>query len=200
MRSRRKTLAIDIDGVLAQFVPVYAALCSRHTGLQVPDVAHEWNWVRAAGVTEEQEAEVWRYIDANPAFWSMLPEEAGCREVLSLLDAASSYHAIYFLTHRPMSAKYWTEQWLKERGMETPTVVLTSEKGKVAHALNVDVAIDDKPSNCLDLYRHLTHEARVYMLAKPWNVPHQEEWGHEKPPQDGGIRVVNEVMAALEGL
>mgnify|MGYP003332498998 CR=1 FL=1 len=45
-----------------------------------------------------------------------------------------------------------TQRWLERHGFELPSVfVLRGSRGKAAAALHVDVVIDDRPDNCLDV-------------------------------------------------
>jgi len=182
----RRTLAIHVDGVLADFTSAYARLCTAASGKKVSALATSWNWVRGEGVTYEQEEAVWRGIEADPAWWTGLQPLPGAGDFLSRLNELDAFHTIYFLTQRPVAAKFYTERWLESWGMLTPTVLMTAQKGKVCAALGVDRAIDDKPEHCLDIYRHLPKEAMVCLMGQPWNDWAQNEWAEEY-----GVKVVH---------
>lgn len=192
---------VDVDGGLAAFVPAYADLASRLTGKEVPREATRWDWTDEA-LTPEETQEVWKYIGTHPSWWhTHLSEEVGALDALQVLNALSTTHNIFFVTNRPHNAKSWTEAWLQDRGYTLPTVITVrrGNKGKVCQGLDADLAIDDRPENCLELYRHLPMEARVYLLARPWNTHFQGEWGGEKPDRDGGIRVTTSLLELLQG-
>ena len=61
-----------------------------------------------------------------------------------------------FITSRPSSAgrtvQRQSQRWLQRMGFPLPSVyVVHGSRGAVAQALNLDVVIDDRPDNCLDV-------------------------------------------------
>lgn len=63
---------------------------------------------------------------------------------------------IIFLTRRPESAgatsQLQTQRWLESKGFKLPSVfVVQGSRGRIAAALGLDVVIDDRPENCLDV-------------------------------------------------
>jgi uncharacterized HAD superfamily protein len=182
----RVTIGLDIDGIFADFVTAYARVCSLAVGRVISTDARCWDWVEQEGVTPEEVAKVWAGIFADPYFWACLPPLPGAEEALRYLDYRHADHSMYFLTHRPANAKFYTEQWLRDHGFEHPTVLLTPEKGKVASALKFDVFLDDKPENVSEVYRSLPPEARCYLMAAPYNTPFQDRWR-----EGDGIKVID---------
>src|SRR5439155_16592344 len=70
--------------------------------------------------------------------------------------AAERRWEIIFLTRRPESAgataQVQTQRWLQSKGFTLPSVfVVHGSRGRIAAALDLDVVIDDRPENCLDV-------------------------------------------------
>ena len=63
---------------------------------------------------------------------------------------------VLFLTRRPDTAgdpvQVQSQRWLRAHGFELPSVCVVSEsRGKIAASLSLDVVIDDRPDNCVDV-------------------------------------------------
>ena len=99
---------------------------------------------------------LWDHVASIENFWMSLGEvEPGA---IARLAAAARTHRweVIFLTQRPPSAGETTQvqsqRWLQSHGFELPSVmVMRGSRGKVAEALALDVVIDDRPENCLDV-------------------------------------------------
>ena len=51
-----------------------------------------------------------------------------------------------------MTAQLQTQRWLQSRGFELPSVyVVQGSRGRIAAALALDIVVDDRPENCLDV-------------------------------------------------
>jgi hypothetical protein len=136
-------IAFDLDGVLADMesalVP-YAAQPTPSTG----------------SLTARQQRRLWRHVESIPDFWLTLEElEPGIVARLSAVARQRQWEVI-FLTTRPATAgatvQLQTQRWLESKGYELPSVfVVRGSRGKVAAALELDVVVDDRPENCLDV-------------------------------------------------
>lgn len=192
-----KRLAIDLDGVLANFTDAYAKLLTSETGIMFPKATLEWPpvwaWDRAAGVTPEQEANVWQgqILDPKTKFWQQLAPLPGAIPVIRRLNTLAKHgHDVYFLTHRMgVSAKHQTESWLYEHGMDYPTAVLVEQKLPVLLALQVDAFIDDKESTIQSVQ---DAPFRVYIQDAPYN----RAYTHPKVTRVTGVQE----MLEKEGL
>ena len=76
---------------------------------------------------------------------------------------------VIFITQRPSSAgdttQLQTQRWLVAHGFDLPSVyVIKGTRGKVAEALSLDIVVDDRPENCLDV--KLESRARAILV---WN-------------------------------
>jgi hypothetical protein len=89
-------------------------------------------------------------------FWETLNEiEPGIIARLAEVALACRWEVI-FVTQRPPSAgdtcQVQTQRWLAKHGFALPSVfVLRGSRGKLAAALDLDVVVDDRPENCLDV-------------------------------------------------
>lgn len=99
---------------------------------------------------------LWAHVRQTENFWAALHEiEPGA--VRQLADAANRHRwEVLFLTQRPpcagATAQVQSQRWLHANGFEWPSVfVMSGSRGKVADALALDVVLDDRPENCLDV-------------------------------------------------
>jgi hypothetical protein len=99
---------------------------------------------------------LWQHVASVENFWTSLGEvEPGAVARLAMLARQHRWEVL-FLTQRPDSAgdttQVQSQWWLKAHGFELPSVmVMRGSRGKVAAALALDVVIDDRPENCLDV-------------------------------------------------
>jgi hypothetical protein len=107
-------------------------------------------------LTSRQERLLWGEVKQIQNFWETLDEtEPGIIARLAELADARRWEVI-FLTSRPASAgeivQVQSQRWLRKRGFEMPSLfVVSTSRGKIASALELDVVVDDRPENCLDI-------------------------------------------------
>jgi hypothetical protein len=167
-------VGFDLDGVLAD---LNAALVRQarltfpdtelHTTPQVvdasppsdaPDADREPGEVSPSSLalTSRQERQLWAEIKRTPNFWESLDEtEPGIVKRLADTARAERWEVI-FLTSRPKSdgdiVQIQSQRWLRAKGFEMPSVfVVATSRGKIAASLELDVVVDDRPENCLDI-------------------------------------------------
>ena len=142
-------IGLDLDGVFADFNSSFHTLLCRTCGDRFPadhepDKPPVWEWPRYFGYSEEAEAKAWKIAWDSGDFWYRLHTYPGEDKTLETLEAVSDEHDIYFITNRKGSkTKSQTEQWLLERGVMFPTVLLAKQKEPIIAALKLDVYIDD---------------------------------------------------------
>jgi len=107
-------------------------------------------------MTSRQQRKLWRHVEAIENFWQTLDEiEPGI--IMKLAAAATARRwDIIFLTKRPetagLTAQLQTQHWLRSKGFPLPSVfVVQGSRGRIAHALDLDIVVDDRPENCLDV-------------------------------------------------
>lgn len=172
-------VGLDIDGVLADFNQAYVATVIDVTGKDLFPGPYgtfditTWNYPESYGYTATEVSKVWALIKESEGFWvNLRPYKEVQRIYQRLYDitCGAELHDVYFITSRPgKSSKIQTEAWLAG-GMQIqiPTVLISSDKGACARALNLDLYIDDRTENCADVVA-LSPRTRCFMLARTWN-------------------------------
>jgi hypothetical protein len=107
-------------------------------------------------LTLRQERQLWKHVATLDGFWESLDEiEPG--SVARLAAAARDRRwEVLFLTKRPegtgFTSQVQSQRWLAAHGFDLPSVfVLQGSRGRVASALGLDVVVDDRPENCVDV-------------------------------------------------
>ena len=107
-------------------------------------------------MTTRQERRLWRHVGSIESFWESLGEiEPGA--VARVASAARDRRwEVIFLTKRPNSAgataQVQSQRWLEAKGFTLPSVyVVQGSRGRIAAALGLDIVVDDRPENCLDV-------------------------------------------------
>ena len=112
--------------------------------------------VKTLNMTAREERHLWQHVQALENFWQTLDElEPGLIARLSALAAERRWEVI-FLTKRPetagATAQVQTQCWLESKGFALPSVyVVQGSRGSIAAALGLDIVVDDRPENCLDV-------------------------------------------------
>ncbi|MGE5358191.1 MAG: hypothetical protein ACM3NQ_04175 [Bacteroidales bacterium] len=110
---------------------------------------------------------LWQSVLDTENFWETLNEtEPGIVARLAVLALERRWEVI-FITQRPPSAgdtcQLQSQRWLVRHGFALPSVyVLRGSRGKVATALDLDVVVDDRPDNCLDVV--VESKARAFLV------------------------------------
>lgn len=168
-------IGVDVDGVLADFNSAYIDLCIRLSGRDLfpprPFDIPCWNYPEHYGYTTDEVKAVWAHIKADAHFWAKLPQYSTTAADLDYLYLRErDGDDIYFVTARPgIETKYQTEGWIECRSWFTkPTVLISSAKGLIAKALELDVYIDDRAENWQDV-RQTRPETKTLLMDRPWN-------------------------------
>lgn len=167
-------LGFDLDGVLADLNATLVREAMRlFPGLEIRQGADQ-SVVPAAvepdaeggdptetspsslALTRRQERQLWDSVKRIENFWETLDEtEPGIIRRLSETAHARRWE-VMFLTSRPRTAgdvvQVQSQRWLRRLGFEYPSLfVVSSSRGKIASSLELDVVVDDRPENCLDI-------------------------------------------------
>ena len=166
-------IGIDLDGVLADmnaaldhhadqlFGPAPSAPDPRRDaeaqGSVAPEAVSGKTPLRLRRrLTERQHRRLWRRVRGIDGFWEHLEEtEPGVVSRLSALATERRWEII-FLTKRPTTAgatsQIQSQRWLASKGFPLPSVfVVTGSRGLIAAALALDIVVDDRPENCVDV-------------------------------------------------
>jgi hypothetical protein len=120
-------------------------------------------------LTDRQRRQLWRHIATVENFWASLQEiERGSVGKLAALADEHRWETI-FLTKRPATAgataQVQTQRWLESKGFPLPSVyVVQGSRGRIATALALDVVVDDRPENCLDVV--VDSRARAVLVCR----------------------------------
>jgi hypothetical protein len=148
-------------------------------------------------MTARQGRRLWRHVDSIDGFWESLTEiEPGAVARLAALTAKRRWEVI-FLTKRPQTAgataQVQSQRWLEGRGFPLPSVfVVHGSRGRVADSLGLDVVVDDRPENCLDVV--LDSRARAMLV---WRRDEHELPDAARRPGLDLVRSVDECLAIL---
>jgi hypothetical protein len=159
-------VAFDLDGTLAD---MHAAMARVATDLfgsgepdpdgpSDPDLAGDAELPSLAdlNLTSRQLSRLWAEVRRIDNFWTTLPEtEPGIVSRIAQAAAIRRWDVI-FITTRPSTAgdttQLQSQRWLAAHGFALPSCyVVHGSRGKVAEALSLDVVVDDRPENCLDV-------------------------------------------------
>lgn len=179
-------IGIDIDGVLADFVPDYqrlhVKLTGRDTFVEGDNIdPPTWHWPALRGYTPAETSTVWATIMADPNFWKRLVPMRHNIDSLSRVyrGLGEAGHEVYFVTTRiGILAKQQTEMWLRQWvvGFGAPggpevTVLIArfGQKGLIAKGLGLDCFIDDNYDNCVEVVRD-SPATRTYLLNRRYNA------------------------------
>jgi len=208
-------IGFDLDGVLADLhtpfvqtaIKLFPNLDARAVGAadigaSPPDETHEPPADAPAPPSDvvldrEQTRAVWRVLTGTNDFWAGLQEiEPGAIARLAQLADARRWEII-FLTSRPKSAgrtvQRQSQQWLDRHGFPHPSLyVVHSSRGRIADALHLDVVVDDRPDNCLDVVLESKAGAVLVWRGPQSTVP--------SSARRLGIAVVSTVGACLDAL
>jgi hypothetical protein len=146
-------------------------------------------------MTARQQRRLWRHVESIENFWEGLNElEPGVIPQLATL-AADRRWEIIFLTKRPetvgSTAQVQTQRWLQAKGFPLPSVfVVQGSRGRIAASLGLDIVVDDRPENCLDVVAD--SKARAILV---WRA---DESQRPASAQRLGIGVVSSVANCLD--
>ena len=155
-------IAFDLDGVLADMDGELARRARKLFGTAEPVPAGKRTSVDPGvpptrlKLSAYQLRRLWQQVQAVENFWGTLREiEPGAVARLSAVAAERRWEVI-FLTSRPQSAgeiaQVQTQRWLESKGFSLPSVfVVQGSRGRIASALALDVVVDDRLDNCLDV-------------------------------------------------
>jgi hypothetical protein len=148
-------------------------------------------------LTQRQHRRLWNHVATIEEFWEGLKElEPGVIARLAKVATERRWELI-FLTKRPegagRTAQQQTQRWLQSKGYVLPSVfVVQASRGLIATALELDVVIDDRPENCLDVV--MDSKARAILVCRddPTELP--------TATQSLGITIVSSTNECLDVL
>jgi hypothetical protein len=127
-------------------------------------------------ITSRQLRQLWEHVAKIENFWTTLREiEPGSVAKLATMRNTHRFEVI-FVTQRPDTqgeiTQLQTQRWLEAHGFELPSVfVLQGSRGKAAAALGLDVVLDDRPENCLEVVTESKAKPLLIWRDPPDTVP-----------------------------
>ncbi len=184
-------IGVDVDGVIADYITAYRQLVIETSGRDVfKGEWASWDYELDCGYTRDERKVALAARNSDASFWNNLPNYAWTDAAMkSLGELWQDDHDIYFITDRKgVNPKNQTEMWLDAFNTVPPTVLISAEKGLCCKALDLDLYIDDKNENCLDV-KARSPKTLCVMLTQPWNQN-----------QDGIPRIghINEFFATIQ--
>jgi hypothetical protein len=149
----RRLQARPADGAAAVETPVDAGA---DAGAPVEPAADGVPPLLKLNMTPRQQRKLWAHVEAIENFWTTLAElEPGATARLAAMASEKRWEII-FLTKRPQTlgatAQVQSQRWLESKGFPLPSVyVVQGSRGRIAAALGLDIVVDDRPENCLDV-------------------------------------------------
>src|SRR3954462_7768940 len=211
-------LAFDLDGTVADMHSALAREARRlFPGIDpdavpnstpasgdpsaAPDRPREGGWTLAIGQrSSRQRRELWKTVCDQENWWETLAEiEPGALARLYRLVRDRRWE-LMFVTSRPETrgdtAQLQSYRWLAAQGYETPSIfVVHGSRGKIASARALDVLVDDRPENCLDVAIDSTARAILVWRGDEGKVP-----GSARQLGIGSVTSVGECLDILESL
>jgi uncharacterized HAD superfamily protein len=138
-------VALDIDGVLADFVTPFVRVLETRAGNGIIDLQSitDPNFSNHPFLSKEIVSECIVKVSNDPGFWEQLEPET------------------YDIGHV-------TCEWLKKYGIAHPVVYFTqSHKSELIAKLGIDLFVDDRHENCLDVAENT--DAVVLMPHRSYN-------------------------------
>jgi hypothetical protein len=153
-------VACDLDGTLADMPAALRRESQRIFGRNV----------------DGHNRELWAHVARIEDFWCSVNEiEPGA--VARLAQAATAHRwDVIFLSQRPSTsgstAQVQTQRWLEAHGFVLPSVyIVNGSRGRIADALALDVVIDDRPANCLDVATESSARPLLVWRGRPEVAP-----------------------------
>lgn len=160
-------IGLDVDGVLADFCRAYREIAHSLHGVPVHGSGAQLTW-HPADLTEAQDAEVWRAIEASDSFWRNLDPVITHGDILDLraIERAGVADFVY-VTARHRWARSQTLVWLARHGLPAGRLHMTGDKAPVlAKYPGLVGFLDDSPHGVATLH---AAGAPVYVRDWPYN-------------------------------
>jgi hypothetical protein len=185
-------VGFDMDGVIANFNKTFRETAAKIEGL--PD-SGERSEPGARALAADAMKRVWDHISRTAQWWLQLePYEPDQIQRLYRISRERRWE-VYFMTTRPSSAgettQFQTQWWLETHGFPLPAVLtVPGSRGDAANALKLDIAVDDRLTNCVDIIA--ASRTKGILLLRKDDATVREQ------AQARGIGVVTTLAAAID--
>lgn len=177
-------VGFDVDGVVANFNKTF-----RDTAKQVEGAS--------GALAADAMKRVWDHISRTPQWWLQLDAYEPQQIVRLYRVSRERRWEVYFMTTRPSSAgettQFQTQWWLESHGFALPAVLtVPGSRGDAANALKLDIAVDDRLTNCVDIIAASRSKA-VLLQRNEDQTPREQALAR-------GIAVVSTLEAAIDAV
>ena len=166
-------VGLDIDGVVADFLPCFLQILEKKVGCGPigVDTITDMSFKSHPHLSEKIVEECMVTASYDPQLWYNLPPLISPQE-WQALDRLSCEGRLVFITHRYERETYDINRvscdWLKSHGVSKPVVHFTQEpKADLVKRLGVNLFVDDRHENCQDVAEKT--EAVVLMPHRLYN-------------------------------
>lgn len=161
----RPLVLLDVDGVLAQFMPAALAMINDLLGASyvIEDVT-EFSFAHALKLTPEQAAAVKRMIGSSARLADRLQVYPGARDGVHRLREVAEIHIVTSSWDSNETWEFDRKKWLR-RNFDIGHHDITFTAAK--HLVRGDVLVDDKTSTCEEW-----RAAWPAGVTVRWNTPH----------------------------
>jgi hypothetical protein len=187
-------VGFDVDGVIANFNKTFRDTAA---GIEGGAASHNRSDPAERALAADAMKRVWDHISRTSQWWLQL--EAYEPEQIQRLYRTSRERRweVYFMTTRPSSAgettQFQTQWWLESKGFPLPSVLtVPGSRGDAANALKLDIAVDDRLTNCIDIVAASRAKA-VLLLRRDDPTVRDQALAR-------GIGVVNTLAGALDAI
>jgi hypothetical protein len=186
-------VGLDVDGVVADFRRAFREAGQRFASSAPPPdegSGHE-------RMNQREVKRTWDAISRTPQWWLGLePYEPGEIDRVYRLSRERRWE-VYFLTTRPPSAgetpQFQTQWWLEQQGFKLPSVItVPGSRGELANALRLDVIVDDRLQNCMEVIA--ASQTKAIFLDRDNDVNAREQ------ARSRGIAPVSTMREALDAV
>ena len=154
-------LGVDVDGVIADFRTAFRALAESELGISANDAE--------ADLRKGDVERLWRSVAAATNWWLQVPAYEPDQIARLYSQSRRSRWEIFFMTSRPSSGgdsvQLQTQVWLERHGFLLPSVLTApaGARGELARSLRLDIALDDRFVNCLEIISASNSKALMVM-------------------------------------
>ena len=184
-------LGIDVDGVVADFRSAFRALAERELGITAKDAESD--------LTKADIERLWRAIAGMANWWLDVPAYEPDQIDRLYSRVRQSRWEVFFVTSRPPSAgdsvQLQTQVWLERHGFFLPSVLTApaGARGELARCLRLDIALDDRIVNCLEITS--ASNSKAVMVLRNTAEAHARESAEAR-----GVGVVSTLSEALDAI
>jgi 5'(3')-deoxyribonucleotidase len=160
---RRVTVAIDVDGVIADFV----GLVRKELRLPKDWEPTCWNIAKDPIAIGRPSAWLVELYERPGVCDAIPPYESEVAELKSIMTRHAQRADFVFATSPMANNRTWThdrEAWLRDQGFDDVPVIHTHRKDLV----DADVLLDDKPENVVAFAARRAGRAGI-LRKRPWN-------------------------------